>query len=258
MQDQLIEIQASTRFLNRHPIVLIEDAGDIALFDFSSGEGFDDWTGWAVCDGQSHRSTKNVNVETPNLTDRFIVMAGGDYAVGDTGGEKEHTLIIDEIPVHDHDITDPGHVHTITDPGHIHAGSSAPHTHAFTGTAHNHSLDPAGAHTHTKTFKVEVNADIDVTGGSQSYLVNDSASADSSETMSVDGVGDHTHVVGNATAGGSNANATATVTVASAVTGITGVNSSVTGIEHTDETGGGHAHENRPPYFAAIYVKRIG
>ena len=36
-------------------------------------------------------------------TDRVTVGAGGEYEAGATGGEKEHKLIIDEIPYHEHD-----------------------------------------------------------------------------------------------------------------------------------------------------------
>lgn len=50
-------------------------------------------TGWALCDG---------NNGTPDLRDRFILGAGGSYSVGSTGGEVNHTLIIDEIPDHYH------------------------------------------------------------------------------------------------------------------------------------------------------------
>jgi len=50
-------------------------------------------TGWYLCDGQNG---------TPDLRNRFIVGAGNDYDIGDTGGEKEHILTIDEIPSHTH------------------------------------------------------------------------------------------------------------------------------------------------------------
>ena len=51
--------------------------------------------GWAFCDGTNG---------TPDLRDRFIVGAGNDYTPGDTGGEKEHILTIDEMPTHRHDL----------------------------------------------------------------------------------------------------------------------------------------------------------
>ena len=35
-------------------------------------------------------------------TDRVTVGAGGDYAAGSVGGEKEHTLTVKEMPEHNH------------------------------------------------------------------------------------------------------------------------------------------------------------
>ena len=35
-------------------------------------------------------------------TDMVTVGAGGDYAAGSVGGEKEHTLTVDEMPEHNH------------------------------------------------------------------------------------------------------------------------------------------------------------
>jgi len=52
--------------------------------------------GWALCDGRNG---------TPDLRDRFVVGAGREYAVGDTGGQKEVTLTIDQIPPHSHTYT---------------------------------------------------------------------------------------------------------------------------------------------------------
>ena len=50
--------------------------------------------GWKLCDGTDG---------TPDLTDRFVAGAGGQYNVGDTGGEDEHTLTEAEMPSHTHD-----------------------------------------------------------------------------------------------------------------------------------------------------------
>jgi len=51
--------------------------------------------GWALCDGTNG---------TPDLRDRFIVGAGGGYAVGATGGEAFHTLTVAEMPAHSHSV----------------------------------------------------------------------------------------------------------------------------------------------------------
>ena len=50
-------------------------------------------TGWRLCNGQNG---------TPDLRNRFIVGAGDEYAVGNTGGEKTHTLTVEEMPSHTH------------------------------------------------------------------------------------------------------------------------------------------------------------
>jgi len=52
-------------------------------------------SGWYLCDG---------NNGTPNLKDKFIVGAGGSYAVGATGGEAHHTLVGAELPAHTHEV----------------------------------------------------------------------------------------------------------------------------------------------------------
>lgn len=62
-------------------------------------------SGWLICDGTNG---------TPNLRDRFVVGAGSTYAVGDTGGSANATLV--------------SHTHTatVTDPGHLHSFNIAP------------------------------------------------------------------------------------------------------------------------------------
>lgn len=50
-------------------------------------------SGWLLCNGTSG---------TPDLRNRFIVGAGDEYAVGNTGGAKEVTLTTAEIPSHTH------------------------------------------------------------------------------------------------------------------------------------------------------------
>ncbi len=50
--------------------------------------------GWKLCNGQNG---------TPDLRDRFVAGADGEYAVGAKGGEKTHALSMDEMPSHRHE-----------------------------------------------------------------------------------------------------------------------------------------------------------
>lgn len=50
-------------------------------------------SGWHLCDGTSG---------TPDLRNRFIVGAGSEYKVGNTGGSKEVTLTVEQMPAHSH------------------------------------------------------------------------------------------------------------------------------------------------------------
>ena len=52
-------------------------------------------SGWHLCDGTSG---------TPDLRNRFIVGAGSEYKVGDTGGSNEVTLNISQMPKHRHEV----------------------------------------------------------------------------------------------------------------------------------------------------------
>lgn len=52
-------------------------------------------SGWALCDGTNG---------TPDLIDRFVVGAGSNYSVGDSGGENSVTLTEAQMPSHTHSI----------------------------------------------------------------------------------------------------------------------------------------------------------
>ena len=60
--------------------------------------------GWALCNGQTLNGRK-----TPDLRGKFVVgydQGDSDYStVGNTGGEKTHTLTVGEMPRHSHNIT---------------------------------------------------------------------------------------------------------------------------------------------------------
>ncbi len=73
-------------------------AGGIIMWSGSISEIPD---GWALCDG---------NNNTPNLSGRFIVgyqNGNTDYGqVGNTGGQNQVTLTINQMPAHNHDLKD--------------------------------------------------------------------------------------------------------------------------------------------------------
>lgn len=50
-------------------------------------------TGWALCNGANG---------TPDLRGRFVVGAGGSYAVGANGGAETVTLTTEQMPAHSH------------------------------------------------------------------------------------------------------------------------------------------------------------
>jgi hypothetical protein len=55
---------------------------------------------WDALDDQYKNST---TFTLPDLSDLFLAVAGtGSYALGDTGGEDDHTLITSEMPSHNH------------------------------------------------------------------------------------------------------------------------------------------------------------
>jgi hypothetical protein len=84
---------------------------------------------WQLCDGTNG---------TPDLRDKFVVGAGGAYAVGAVGGAASntptitvagHTLTVPELPAHSHGVSDPTHSHGVSDPTHSHGVSDPTHAH---------------------------------------------------------------------------------------------------------------------------------
>lgn len=74
--------------------------------------------GWAACNGQILPINQNqalfallgttyggdgrVNFALPNLQGRIPIHTGGDFTLGQSGGEQAHTLIASEMPQHTH------------------------------------------------------------------------------------------------------------------------------------------------------------
>lgn len=105
-------------------------------------------TGWLLCDGTAVSRTTyaalfavigttfgagdgSTTFNLPNVSNRVLVGAGGGKTRGGTGGSAtvtptgtitvdSTTLTANQIPAHNHGVTDPGHGHGVSDPTHGH------------------------------------------------------------------------------------------------------------------------------------------
>lgn len=181
---------------------------------------------WYLCNGSNG---------TPDLRDRFVVGAGTTYAVGATGGANTVTLDATMIPAHTHTLTATG----------TSGAQSNDHSHTFSGTTsgqsatHSHAVNDPG-HQHGNGDSLEA------AYGNGSMVPSGKSSSTYFSQTAVTGItlgnasADHSHTYSGTTSGIS-ANHTHSVTV----TGTTG-----------NGTGGGLAHENRPPYYALAYIMK--
>ena len=72
--------------------------------------------GWGICNGTTYQKTDGTgSIKSPDLSNRFIVGAGDDYAVGDSSGGKSMVkLTLNQMPVHNHNVSIPSsgdHIH---------------------------------------------------------------------------------------------------------------------------------------------------
>lgn len=186
-------------------------------------------TGWVLCNGAN---------STPDLRDRFVVGAGTTYAVGATGGANTVTLDATMIP---------GHTHSVSASGTT--ASSGDHTHTFSGTSsgqsvsHSHTATVADpGHTHGiggREYGGGGNPGGDLNGPNVDYGYRTYSSTTGITVSIGNASADHTHTYSGTT---SAVSATHTHTVT--VTGTSG------------STGGGLAHENRPPYYALAWIMK--
>jgi len=88
-------------------------------------------SGWGLCNGSTYAKLDGSgDLTAPDLTDKFILGAGGAYSPGSTGGSftasstlaiGNTSLTIDQLPNLPVTISDTGHSHGVSDPGHNHA-----------------------------------------------------------------------------------------------------------------------------------------
>jgi microcystin-dependent protein len=111
--------------------------------------------GWALCDGGTYTAPDGTQVTTPNLRNRFIVGAGGEYSVGNTGGQDSIILSINNLPPHTHTV----------DPPPTNTNSAGEHTHSVMV-----GYDSEDGSTGNRNF-------MDISSGSQVWRTTTSAGA---------------------------------------------------------------------------------
>lgn len=193
--------------------------------------------GWGLCDGSTYQRVDGTGTITaPDLRDRFIVGAGNEYDVGDTGGEKEVTLSTSQIPSHRHSS---GTLSTSSDGDHSHSASSASagsHSHG-SGTL---KTDTTGEHSHTYIGSGST-AQLDT--GTDNWADRDTA------TKSTGFSGSHSHsITGSTASSGSHSHKITIDTAGSHSHTISG---------YTGYIGSGDSHENRPPYYALCFIMKL-
>jgi microcystin-dependent protein len=132
--------------------------------------------GWLICNGQNG---------TPDLRNRFIVGAGSNYKLNDTGGADTVVLNVNQLPAHSHNVS-----------------------------CSNGRTNDTGNHNHGVTVREHSQ---DLRGRTNEGILNNNGGDVNSSND-----GNHTH------------------------------NCHIT----INNIGGNHPHENRPPYFALIYIMR--
>lgn len=182
----------------------------------------------------------------PNLSATFPLGANNTYKLGQKGGEEKHTLTTNEMPSHTH--TQNAHSHSASSSSagsHTHSGSANwidGHTHSGSGTtggagAHNHSLHwgdngPSNGNYIMYGWKgtnsnenYTTTGVVDVGAHTHGFSFSTSSNGGHSHGLSINSNGAHSHTI-------SVSNQTAT----------------------NNNTGGGQAHNNMPPYLAMNYI----
>ena len=98
--------------------------------------------GWLLCNGQQYSRSDyavlfnviglawsgvddGATFNVPDFRGRTPIGAGQgsgltNHLVGQRGGEEAHVLNVQEMPSHNHGVSDPTHAHSVYDPGHAH------------------------------------------------------------------------------------------------------------------------------------------
>lgn len=146
-----------------------------------SGNIIDIPTGWQLCDGTNG---------TPDLRNRFVVGAGGTYAVGATGGLSTVSLTVPQLPTHTHPVS----VSSVGPAGsHSHGGSFQS---SFSGFSHAHTISPAPVAAATGPNNYNAGP-----GGAFGSVNSTQPGGDHSHGYTIGPAGDHPHAINTVTIG---------------------------------------------------------
>lgn len=248
-------------------------------------------SGWLMCDGSAVSRTDypdlfasigtnygagngTTTFNLPNLKGK--VVAGVDStqtefaALGTSGGEKAHKLVVSEMPshahvqnAHGHGVTDPGHNHSqnnhghgISDPGHGHGIYDPGHGHGVADPGHGHgSTTLSGFMTYQTTTATR---NLLSTSSGTRYAIT-STDINAIGYGSAAGSGTGIGIYGSGTGISINGNGTGV-----SVNGSTASNNSSgtgVGVQNTTPTeqnaGGDGSHNNLQPYVSMNYIIHI-
>jgi microcystin-dependent protein len=199
--------------------------------------GNTDPDGWLICDGVQRIVTDgrfqalnaiitpgggdSNRCTPPNLKGKFLY-GSSSVSIGTTGGSETKAIGIDNLPSHNH---------VVTDNGHTHGTSSSSHSHTISGTEHSHGItDPGHTHTHDTL--------------SWDAVQSGSATACWAGHKTVNTGKSYTSIsINSAASGGTISSETVSIVSNSATTGIT-----------VGNTGSGTALNIMPPYFVINHI----
>lgn len=97
-------------------------------------------TTYGVGDGSTTFNLPDLRARTPIGYNADTISGRSTRAMAAASGTESETLVENQIPSHNHGVTDPGHSHTVTDPGHTHTADA----HSHTDSGHSHTFVEEG------------------------------------------------------------------------------------------------------------------